>query len=83
LTKQPLRGAAKRNALKTHCKRGHEFTEDNTAVHFQNGKESGGRRCKKCAALHARKTWHKRRERINQRKRDKRREERLKREGVL
>lgn len=40
-----LRGisAAARNAAKTHCKRGHEFTEDNTRTTAE-----GGRVCKSC-----------------------------------
>lgn len=34
------------NAEKTHCKRGHEFNEENTYV-----LPSGGRRCRKCHSL--------------------------------
>lgn len=30
------------NSIKTHCKRGHEFTPDNTRLY------NGSRRCKKC-----------------------------------
>lgn len=35
------------NARKTHCKNGHEFTEENTAVTDQ------GRRCKECSRVNA------------------------------
>lgn len=34
---------ASRNAAKTHCKRGHEFTEENTCV-----SAAGGRACRTC-----------------------------------
>lgn len=38
------------NARKTHCKRGHEFTVENTYV----TPSTGGRNCRTCLALHAR-----------------------------
>ena len=43
-----LRGTAPAavNAAKTHCKRGHEFTDDNT--YWSKGKRS----CKTCSAAH-------------------------------
>jgi hypothetical protein len=37
-------GASARNARKTHCANGHEFTEENTARN-----EAGERRCRKCS----------------------------------
>ncbi|MGI4871493.1 MAG: HNH endonuclease signature motif containing protein [Janthinobacterium lividum] len=37
------------NKFKTHCKRGHEFTPENTKI-----LKSGGRACAKCAQLHNR-----------------------------
>ena len=45
-----LRGKtiAARNASKTHCLRGHAFTEENT---YRNGQ--GGRMCRTCALLRA------------------------------
>ena len=46
-TGQARRSAAPRNAIKTHCKRGHEFTPENTAVKVsKDGRTS--RRCKAC-----------------------------------
>lgn len=35
----------KRHSLRTHCKRGHEFTEDNTYIYVLNG-----RKCRSCKA---------------------------------
>ena len=46
-----------KNALKTHCKRGHEFTPENTAVtitRYGNGKESKGRWCRECGRMRQR-----------------------------
>lgn len=40
------------NQRKTHCKRGHEFTPENTRVYRGNQ-----RRCKKCEAINARE-WY-------------------------
>ncbi len=39
------------NARKTHCKRGHEFTKDNTVI--MNG--GRGRQCRYCNSIHSRK----------------------------
>jgi hypothetical protein len=43
-------GPAAINANKTHCKRGHEFTTENTA-HYPNG----SRRCRECYKLNNKK----------------------------
>ena len=40
------------NAKKTHCKRGHEFTEENTYV-----KPLGGRQCRSCQSALQRSTY--------------------------
>lgn len=45
---------ARRNALKTHCKRGHEFSEANTRTD-----KRGSRVCKTCMRQH-RKNWKER-----------------------
>lgn len=42
-------GPAGRNARKTHCAQGHEFTPENTYVIKRNG-EPRGRACKTCVA---------------------------------
>jgi len=42
------------NARKTHCKRGHEFTKDNTYV-YPNGRRS----CKICQKIHDYNNYHK------------------------
>lgn len=42
------------NARKTHCKRGHEFTEANTIR-----RSDGGRACRECQRAHQR-TWRQR-----------------------
>lgn len=39
--------AAARNAAKTHCLRGHEFTLENTCI-----KQDGERRCRACYRIH-------------------------------
>jgi hypothetical protein len=39
----------RRNALKTHCSRGHEFTEENTYIYYYNGNKR--RRCRKCTFM--------------------------------
>lgn len=46
-----LRGVSPQaiNARKTHCKRGHEFTPENTYI----TPSSGGRNCRQCLAIHA------------------------------
>lgn len=46
-------GPSALNARKTHCKRGHQFTQDNT--YLKNGKYGVLRVCRKCAAESARK----------------------------
>lgn len=59
-----LRGgwAPATNARKTHCKRGHEFTPENTEV--ADAKTGKGRRCRECARMHGRMTARRRRERM-------------------
>lgn len=42
---------AARNAVKTHCKRGHEFTPENTDI------KPGGRACRECARLLSRRHY--------------------------
>jgi len=46
-----------KRAAATHCKRGHEFTPENT------GTQTGGRLCKKCRALNEQRKRKRRRER--------------------
>ena len=41
------------NRDKTHCKRGHEFTAENTYLQ----KIPDGRRCKKCTSLYNKKRY--------------------------
>jgi len=41
---------ARRNAEKTHCKRGHEFTPENTYAKRLRGGRSVARECRRCAA---------------------------------
>lgn len=41
-------GAINGNRNKTHCKHGHEFTEENTRVLYKNGLKHG-RECRQCA----------------------------------
>ena len=36
------------NAAKTHCKRGHEFTPENTYRYIQHGRSGESRACKTC-----------------------------------
>jgi len=54
-----LRGEspAAENAIKSHCIRGHEFSESNT-YHVQ-----GSRRCRECSRIRAREGYHRRRAR--------------------
>ena len=47
------RNPAAINARKTHCKRGHEFTEENTS-RFKNEAGHPGRHCRTCDRLRAR-----------------------------
>lgn len=42
------------NASKTHCKRGHEFTPENTYI------KPTGRECRACARIHAKNAWARR-----------------------
>jgi hypothetical protein len=42
-----------KSAMMTHCKRGHEFDERNTAFN-----KTGGRVCRKCAAAKQRRLYH-------------------------
>jgi hypothetical protein len=42
------------NSLKTHCKRGHEFTIENTYIDARNG-----RQCRQCLRMHWRKAGKK------------------------
>jgi len=42
------------NAKKTHCKRGHEFAEENTYVY-----PNGGRSCRICQKMHDYNNYHK------------------------
>lgn len=52
--RSPLMGKA--NGLKTHCKRGHEFTPENTRVARQmNGYSGTGRWCRACDRVRAQK----------------------------
>jgi len=44
-----------RNALKTHCPKGHEYTPENTVVKPSEGR----RRCKACLTVAARRRWQK------------------------
>lgn len=74
-----LRGVAKLNAAKTHCKRRHPFNEENTRYFSQNGKKKGGRACRVCARMHERKRREKHKDEINRQRRQRRR---LRRRGV-
>lgn len=52
--KDRVRNGLDPNASKTHCKRGHEFTKENTYV-FPTGRGNGlGRTCRTCASMRAR-----------------------------
>lgn len=59
LIENVMRGNAPpaKNARKTHCERGHEFTEQNTYV-YSNGRRRG---CIKCRKMHTQKLTAKRR----------------------
>ena len=60
-------GMSARNARKTHCCRGHEFTESNTYLYRR---ASGtGRHCRTCVRAAHRKRWLEIRERESQQKR--------------
>lgn len=43
-------GQAAKNSLKTHCKRGHEFSIENTKIVFHRNYRL--RQCKKCQKMH-------------------------------
>jgi hypothetical protein len=46
-----------KHADKTHCKRGHEFTPNNTIIlvkKYGNGKTSKGRACRECGYIRQR-----------------------------
>ena len=43
------------NKAKTHCKNGHEFTEENTLI---RKRKEGGRKCRNCHRIRALKNYH-------------------------
>jgi hypothetical protein len=45
------------NARKTHCKRGHEFTPENTVHYSKNGGKYVSRECRECRRLKGREGW--------------------------
>lgn len=49
-------GSPSNNAQKTHCKRGHEFTPENTLVYMRNEHETQ-RRCRTCMRAYQRKRY--------------------------
>lgn len=46
---------AAQNSLKTHCKRGHELTEENTRLQFRAGGARKSRTCRECERIKQRK----------------------------
>ena len=52
-----------RNARKTHCKHGHEFSPENTIQ-----RSDGGRRCRECARIRDAQRWPERRDAENARR---------------
>jgi hypothetical protein len=52
------------NTGRTHCKRGHEFSPENTALSTRNGKQH--RRCKTCSCQHTLKHYFKDHEKSKQ-----------------
>jgi len=67
------------NGVKTHCKRGHEFTFENTA--FKHGPGTVMRVCKECQRLRMKSPQY--RERANERQRRKREAKRLQMNGEV
>jgi hypothetical protein len=54
-----LWGTPLRNSRKTHCRRGHELTPQNTRIYIRGGHEQ--RRCKSCEPINTREWYHKHR----------------------
>ena len=51
--RENMRRSDNANARKTHCKRGHEYSEENTYVH-----RDGRRQCRECLRITARMRYH-------------------------